>query len=257
MGDEEEENVAENESVAPRRLRQPHPITPAVYKLLTLAFKADPGNFKAASLAAGCAWRTARRAWDRGWANRDGMPPIKEAYKKDEYERRVELVKDEAKALEKIRGSGGLHVEWLQVLERGRGDLDGLMRSISRITPVVEKLAERAASQLTVEAPEFDASRALGYIMRFAQALKTVTEVAHGWQQIEALANEKPTQIVGVHHELPAEMTFEEAEARIKAAAQAIDIARRKASAIDVPSEDLTVASVVAVKPAGSSGQGN
>lgn len=230
-------------------------INDETYALLVAAYKGSPGNFKQAATAAGVSWRTAKRAWEDGWPKRN-FEPISDFVDSAAHQKRVAIIKDENKALEKLRESGGLATEWLKMLERGRGDLDGLMRSISRITPVVEVLADQAARQLQLEAPEFDARGALAYIMRFAQALKVVTEVAHGWQQIEALANEKPTQIVGVHHELPAEMTFEEAEARIKAAAQAIDVARRKASAVDVVSETLT--SVVATgDPAGSNGQGN
>jgi hypothetical protein len=226
------------------------------YNLLVKAYRAHPENHKAASEAVGCSWRTAKRAWELGWPQR-GFEPIKDFSPTKEYLERIALIKDENVAIEKLRANGGLASEWLKMLERGRADLDGLMRSIARITPSVEILATQAASQLRVEAPGFDASKALTYIMRFAEALKTVTQVAAGWQQIERIAAEKPTQIVGVQHELPAEMTFEEAEARIKAAAQAIDVARRKASAIDVTSENLTESARAAVKPGDSNGQDN
>jgi hypothetical protein len=42
-------------------------VTPELYEAILAAFRNHPGNFTTVAKVVGCAWRTAKRAWERGW----------------------------------------------------------------------------------------------------------------------------------------------------------------------------------------------
>jgi hypothetical protein len=76
----------------------------ALYSSLLDAFRELPGNIDNASRKAGCDWRTAKHAWEKGWAENRGhgarfapwAVPIKGVIESEQAEARVQLARARA-----------------------------------------------------------------------------------------------------------------------------------------------------------------
>jgi len=66
-------------------------ITQQLYNALVDAFRLQPGNYQNASKHAGCAWETAKRAWNQGWVRQFSWAvPIKQILEEEAINSRAE-----------------------------------------------------------------------------------------------------------------------------------------------------------------------
>jgi hypothetical protein len=83
----------------PRRPGQLKGITPELYEALLAAARTHPANYLRMAKAAGCTWRTAKRAWERGWVPQvPYAKPIKFALEEEAEAIRTARIAAELKA---------------------------------------------------------------------------------------------------------------------------------------------------------------
>lgn len=228
------------------------PVTRALYDALLAAFREKPGVWKSAGKRALCDPRTAQRAWEVGWPEKD-LPPISRVIEAENEKTRAELRRRELEAqaaIEKadaetrslaVEQALAARAEVGEVLKGARAIALGTLAAVARLTPGVIILADRIKTDLTalaadphqvtkldgegnaLEVKRYTTKELMGladYYMRFSGDL---TRQAQRIVQMERLYLGLPTEIVGV-----SDMTLEEALAEIDEAKSMADTARQQ-----------------------------
>lgn len=232
------------------------PITDEIYNDLVAAFHKTPENAHQAGKTAKVDRRTAKKAWDKGWPHQ-GFRPIRELIEEDRRRARAAIEAQQAakrasaekerddlrkNAVESLKQEG-------QIVQFSRAQaLQNLAVTIelSRITrnlmPMAKEYADMEVEKIKqwiayekavmagddpempkVKRPAMTLERITGLAQRVASLNGDIVRTAHETMQMERLRLGMPEAIVGLQTASDETITMEEAQARISAAAQALD----------------------------------
>jgi hypothetical protein len=225
-------------------------ITPELFNDLVRAFRLQPGIYGAAARATGCAHKTAKRGWLKGWESK-GFPPVKDILSDEKTAVRAMAALDEseeslaqrAKILgefkEEIHGhleleaskAYGMQVkmEELQLLGLARKTVTSNLQSMLSLTEAGELMASRLAASIKEFAMDdsnplvfgsADYNKAHRAFRGVAMAARDITTAVKTTLEAERLHMGEPTTIVG-HKEMD-DMSIEELMSEIEKADGAI-----------------------------------
>jgi len=239
-------------------------VTEEVYNKLIAAFRDGPGIINRAARLADVDWRTAKKAWETGWP-RKNFHPIKKVIAEDRVKARaaleaaqaakramIEKEREEARkqAIEALKQEGQMvgfaRAQSLQnlavAIELGRmvramipslkefADVE--VQKIQAWTNYEKQLLQGADPALTpvpsMARPSLSLERAVGLAQKVSSIAQEIVATAYQAMQMERLRLGQPTEIMGFAGLGPDEsISFEEAEARLAAANQALEQAKK------------------------------
>jgi hypothetical protein len=218
---------------------------------LTAAFRMDQGNVTKAARDAGCTFRTAQRAWERGWPQK-GFKPIKTIMVEEQLEIRARTAIEVAaraaskeKDLEMARANAvQSRVQEGQIVALARtASLQAatvssqLLAGARKLAAVVQKSLEAEVAKQNDPASDpldhMSVGQTIQLLSRVVDIAAKINGSAYQVMQMERLHLGQPTDIIAHIDRDDEEMTLEDAEARVKAAQQAIDSAKPRLTVIE------------------------
>lgn len=221
-------------------------MTQDVYDRITLAFRTEGQNFLGVSRAAKVHVQTARKAWETGWPRR-GWRPIRAVFLEEQLSARAALLREQAaeaaareaarrKEREDARAQAvQARAQEGQLVSLARGaslaavsTAAGLMISARKLGAQVKAYLEDEAAKAPDQKLGVDDS--VDLLRRVVSINEAINRSAMQTMQMERLHLGKPTEIIQLTDAEDEEVTFEDMEARVSAAASALEAARRRES---------------------------
>jgi len=253
-----------------------HEIRQELWDKLIASFRIAPGNAGRAATAADCDYRTARRAWERGfwWAKHPPYrQPMREIIDHEQEIARARLaaLRDES-AVQIVKAEEQLAiderqreidrrrqaetdatdsvVEEAQLVRLARGSALSILGSMQSLAEgaakVGIKVQESLASYCVVEAdgtPRKLTPLELGSLTRviasLTLSLKQAIDASARAMEMERLLLGEPSRIIGVRHSVD-DVSMAEAARRIRAAYEALEAARAEGIVVDSETPLLT-----------------
>lgn len=194
-------------------------ITQEYFDSFVDAFRETPDNFNAVAKTTGCTWRTARKAWEKGWP-RHNFPPIKEVLELERLEARADRkAADDARLAElreqedvneaQIRAQArrdaiAARAEEAKMVKAARRSAVSLLEASRKLADGVADLAPQvrdAIKTLVVSAkdPDIDQIERIAKLLwRISISTRASSQTAFQILQAERLLLGQPTDIIGV-----------------------------------------------------------
>ncbi len=221
-------------------------ITPEFYQALVDAFRDMPGNASGAatvvkaSLGGSCDYRTAARAWDRGWPKLE-LIPIAEYLEKEKIAARAKLATETAvKALDAATSDEAIVREQARIdainartdegrlVRSARANVLALLESSEELLAGYRKLAPKVKKALAeIDVDDLDPEKAARMLWRLAISSRAAIDAGMRVLQAERLLLGQPMEIIGIR-----DMDMDESDVLVEleeAATMAARIRERRA----------------------------
>ena len=238
-------------------------ISPQQYQSLLQAYREDPGVFNAAANKAVTTWATAKKAWLEGWPDLE-MPCIQHVLQEEQEATRALIQRDNQAKLDQAAEDAELARNQALAARKDEGKLVQVARK-SALTGLAtthalagsaRQLAEALIPRLDLEVATlqqwtryeaevlvagdaatnkplrdgWEPPKVLSTIRTIVDLMSQLSRIAKETMELERMYLGAPTTVIGLTAVGPgteADLTMEELEARIFAAAQAVDNVRK------------------------------
>lgn len=233
------------------------------YQDMLASYREDPSNYNKAANSSGCTWATAKKAWLEGWPDLE-MPAIHDVLQGEQHAARAKLQrskdqddtealkeaeearnqaisarKDEGRLVELARKSAAQGLATTHALSESARSL--AMALLPRLDLEVQTLQQWTRYETQVlhagDAADnkplrdgWEPTKVLSTIRTITELMRQMSAISKETMELERLYLGAPTTVIGLTAVGPGtepELTMAELEARIYAAAQAVENVRK------------------------------